>query len=173
MRRISAGVSCLVCIVVEPSSCHCHEIRYQKYLCSERLLPVLNSLHLKSWAIASMCLLSFCTVLALVKSWSCERHMRAVLFTYVSPILSMPTPVGVVSLKQVYLLAIYHSKGLRTANHMDGEAQLPWPVPSIRLREFDIYALAERLWPVLSLQMVLLSIVSRIFASVLGRPILR
>ena len=59
VRRNSDGVSCLMCIVANPSSYHCHEIRYQKHLCSERLPPVLNSLSSESWAIASTCLLNF------------------------------------------------------------------------------------------------------------------
>ena len=48
VRRISTGVSCLECIVAEPSLCYYHEIRYQKHLFSERLSPVLNSFRSKS-----------------------------------------------------------------------------------------------------------------------------
>ena len=56
-RKISAGASAVVCIGVEPSLCYCHEIRYHKYLCSERLPPVLNIFFPKSCAIYFMCLL--------------------------------------------------------------------------------------------------------------------
>ena len=63
----------------------------------------------------------------LVKSGSCERHTMAELSMLVSPILSMPAPVGVMSLKHIYiyLLAIYHSTGSRMVINMNGEAQLP------------------------------------------------
>ena len=61
----------------------------------------------------------------LVKSGSCEKHTMAELSMFVSPILSVPAPVGVMSLKHIYLLAIDHSTGSRAAINMDGEAQLP------------------------------------------------
>ena len=70
-------------------------------------------------------LAEFCAVLALVRFGSCERHMRAEPSTHVSPILSIPAPDGVMSLKQMYLFAMDHSTGSMTATHMDGEEQLP------------------------------------------------
>ena len=39
----------------------------------------------------------------LVKSGSCERHTMAESSMRVSPILSMPAPVGVMSLKYIYI----------------------------------------------------------------------
>ena len=138
VRRIFAGVSYLECIVAEPSSFHCHDIRYWKNLLSERLPSLLKSFRLKSWVIFFMCLVRFIIVCALVKSGSCERHIRTESSTYAPPILCISAPVRVVSLKQVYLLAMDHKIGPRTATHMDGEAQVPCPFPRICLSTFDM-----------------------------------
>ena len=49
VRKISSGVSVLVCIIAEPSLFHCHEIRYKKHVFSDRLPPMLNRFSFKVW----------------------------------------------------------------------------------------------------------------------------
>ena len=72
----------------------------------------------------------------LVHSGSWERHTNAESSTYLSSILSILISVGVVSVKYMYLVAMDHRIGSRTAAHIEGRAQLSCPVLSILLRAF-------------------------------------
>ena len=49
VRKISYGVSVLVCIIEEPPLFHCHEIRYKKHVFSDKLPPMLNRFSFKVW----------------------------------------------------------------------------------------------------------------------------
>ena len=131
---------------------------------------MLKSFLSKFCDIASISTVSFCSDALSLNFSVVAVFINDVSSTYASPILDISVPVGVSSLKQLYFTAIDHIIGFKTATQIDGEAQLPWPVPKMRLSASDWYDLADIPWPVLIWYTVLFKIVVSIFAAVRGRP---
>ena len=132
----SAGDCSGVAIFEVPSGFHLQEIRYQKYFLRFGRPPVLNSFLSKSCAIFSMCAVNLTSARVEFVAGLSEVAMRDVSSTYASPIRSIVWLPGVSIRKQVNLVAMDHSIGSRAAIHMEGEAQLPWPVPKMRRSAF-------------------------------------
>ena len=145
---ISLGECSLSTIVAVPFSSHRQEIKYQKHFFRFRLPPVLNNFLSKFWAIASISVVNFSVDAMSLYSSVVAVFISDVSSTYASPILDILDPAGVFSWKQLYLTAIDHKIGSSTETQMDGDAQLPWPVPRILRRAFVWYVLAEMPWPV-------------------------
>ena len=106
----------------------------------------------------------------LLKSSCVSIFIRDVSSTYASPILLMCVLLGVFSWKQLYLTARDHRMGSSTTTQIEGDTQLPCPLPTILRREFVWYVLDEMPWPILILYTVLFRIVVSIFAVDRGRP---
>ena len=84
----------------------------------------------------SMCAVIFSSSMCELVAGLSEVAMRDISSTYASPILSMVWLSGVSIWKQANFVAMEHRIGSSTATQIEGEAQLPWPVPRIRRRTF-------------------------------------
>ena len=125
------GDCAFVAIDVVSSSSHLQEITYQKHFFKFNLPPVQNNLRAKSFATCSMCAVHFRTDAWLLVVMLSVFVRRDVSSTYASPIWSIVACIGVSIWKHMYFDARDHIIGSRMATQIDGEAQLPYPIPNI------------------------------------------
>ena len=129
---ISSGVWVVVAILAVPSAAQRHEIKYQKHFLRLSAPPVLNNLRSKFCDIASISLVMIPIGAVLFVAGALDVFKRDVSSTYAFPMREIVIPLSVLSSKQLYLTAIDHKMGSNTATQIEGDAQLPWPVPRIR-----------------------------------------